>query len=57
MAADTGVVQRFFVDPRTAQLIEERWTQPKLVSTTTMLVSDVVNSVPSNVRRAAVNQE
>lgn len=52
-----GVVQRFFVDPRTAQLIEERTTQPKLVNTTTTLVSDVVDSVPNSVRRTAVHQE
>lgn len=52
-----GVVQRFYVDPRTAQLLEERATQSKLVNTTTMLASDIVNFVPTGVRRKAVSQE
>ncbi|MEJ7742116.1 MAG: hypothetical protein WKF73_05945 [Nocardioidaceae bacterium] len=52
-----GVVQRFYVDPHTAQLLEQRTTQSKLVNTTTVLASDVANSVPTGVRRTAVPQK
>lgn len=56
-AIRAGVVQRFYIDPRTAQLLEERTTQDKLVNTTTVLTSHVVNSVPTGVRRTATPQE
>lgn len=51
-----GVVQRFYIDPRTAQLLEERTIQSKLVNTTTVLASDVVDSVPIGIQRSAVAQ-
>lgn len=52
-----GVVQSFFVDPRTAQLVEERITSDDLVSTTTTLTSEVVASVPPEVVRTAEPQD
>lgn len=52
-----GVVEALLFDTRTAQLIGERTTQPGAEHTTSVLVSEVVDSVPADVLRTAVPQK
>lgn len=55
-AARPGVVEALLFDRRTAQLVGERTTQPGAEHTTSVLVSEVVDSVPADVLRTAVAQ-
>lgn len=52
-----GQVQTLSFDRRTAQLIGERTVQPGSDRTTSVRLSEVVDSVPANVLRTAVPQQ